>query len=422
MQITLAHPAPTPFVQQVGKALFEAKMLSQFTTTFVARPDAVWLNYLCHTAKLFKFNLEKQLSRRSVTEIPLSLVKDYPWYEVIRILIERVNKDKIVGDLVFHWGRTAFDCWVARQALAGSNAVYGYEYCSLATFQAAKKRGIACIYDIPSLEHDFVENLFQEELKIYPELNTPYRKYCHARQDRRTQRRRQEWELADVVITNSEFTKASYALAGLDIKKVRVVPLGAPPVCTQALVDNKSRQEPFSFLWAGTFSLLKGAHYLLQAWKQLQPSSGVRLNVFGAMELPAAMLENLPSSINISGTVPHSQVYELYRQADVLVFPTLCDGFGMVVTEAFSQGLPVITTNRAGAASLVKHGINGLIIPPGDVNALTEALEWCLTHRQELLVMRLAALSTAASWQWSDYRHALIENLRHGLTAAGFTL
>jgi glycosyltransferase involved in cell wall biosynthesis len=422
MQITLAHPTPAPFVQQVGRALFEAGMLSQFATTFVARPDAKWLNNLSQLAKIFQIDLSKQLSRRSVTELPLSLVKDYPWHEIIHILFGLISRDEIVADLIFHWGNNAFDHWVARQAIIGSQAVYGYEYDCLATFQTAKQQGIACIYDVPSPEHDFVENLLQEELKIYPELQTPYRTYCQARQEPRTQRRRNEWQLADVVVANSEFTKASYAAAGLDVKKVRVVPLAAPPVCHEALAISNPQQEPVKFLWAGTFGIRKGAHYLLQAWKQLQHSSGASLDVLGAMELPSRMLENLPNSLNISRTVPRSELYEYYRRADVLVFPTLCDGFGLVVTEAFAQGLPVITTNRAGAADLVKHGVNGLIIPAGDVNALAEALDWCITHRLELKNMRQAALETAASWQWSDYRLALIENLRDGLIAAGYNL
>ncbi|MDJ0617254.1 MAG: glycosyltransferase family 4 protein [Calothrix sp. MO_192.B10] len=418
--ITLAHSAPTPFVQQVGRAFFEAEMLSQFATTLVDRPDSLWLNYLDRFARLFKLNLAKQLSRRSVTEFPLSLVKDYPWHEVIRILVGRVDGDKRLTDIVFHWGNNAFDHWVARHALLDSKAVYGYEYACLATFQAAKEHKMACIYDVPSPEHDFVENLLHEELEIYPELNTPYRKYTRARQEHRTQRRRKEWELADIVIANSEFTKTSYAAAGLDVKKVRVVPYGAPPVYKEVTFSS-SHKESVRFLWAGTFSIRKGAHYLLKAWKQIQPKSKARLNIFGAMGLPGTLLQNLPDSIHISGTVPRCELYEHYRQADVLVFPTLCDGFGMVVTEAFAQGLPVITTNRAGAADLVKHGVNGLIIPAGDVHALTEALEWCMSHPTELKAMGSAALETAASWQWSDYRRSLVENLRDGLAMAGYT-
>jgi glycosyltransferase involved in cell wall biosynthesis len=94
----------------------------------------------------------------------------------------------------------------------------------------------------------------------------------------------------------------------------------------------------------------------------------------------------------------------------------------MVVTEAFAQGLPVITTDRAGAADLVRHGVNGLIIPAGDRSALLEALDWCITHRKELKAMRQAALDTAASWQWSDYRKALVNNLLDGLKVAGYSL
>lgn len=419
--ITLSHPAPTPFVQQVGRALFEEGLLNQFTTTFVYRPDAQWINHLNPLAKLLKIDLHKQLSRRSVTEFPLSLVKDYPWYEITRLVVGRLDKEKKLTDSVFHWSNKEFDHWVARTALTGAKAVYSYETACVATFQAAKKHKMACIYDVPAPEHDFVTKLLNEEIKDYPELNTSYWQYVLELQEQRTHWRRQEWQLADVVIANSEFTKESYAIAGLDVEKVRVVPYGAPPITGEVSLGS-SETEPMRFFWAGTFGIRKGAHYLLKAWNKLQPGASARLDVFGALDLPSALVNDLPQEITISGTVPRSELDGLYRQADVLVFPTLCDGFGMVVTEAFAQGLPVITTNRAGAADLVKHGVNGLIIPAGDVDALAEALEWCLTHRQELKAMRQAALDTAASWQWSDYRRTLIEKLVDGLKAAGYTL
>lgn len=420
MKVLLAHPHPAPFVQQVGRALFEVEMLNRFTTTFVDRPNATWRENLCRLAKLLNFNLEVQLQRRSVTEFPLQLVRDYPWQEVIRTLVGHVHQDKRLTDIIFHWSIDGFDNWVATQALTQAKAVYGYETACLASFQAAQKQGIARIYDIPSPEHDFVENILHQELEHYPELCTPYRQYVRKRQEQRTQRRRQEWHLADVVIANSEFTKNSYAAAGLDVEKVRVVPYGAPPICAEGIAGGTLEHKPIRFLWAGTFSIRKGAYYLLQAWKTLQPETGVRLDVFGAMGLPDSLVHNVPDSVRLSGTVPRSQLYEHYRKADVLVFPTLCDGFGMVVTEAFAQGLPVITTNRAGAADLVRHGVNGLIVPAGDTEALKDALDWCITHRQELKVMRQAALETAASWQWSDYRRVLIEKLLDGLKAAGY--
>ncbi|MBW4444616.1 MAG: glycosyltransferase family 4 protein [Plectolyngbya sp. WJT66-NPBG17] len=417
--VTLAHPAPTPFVQQVGRALYEANLLSQFTTTIVYRPDDAITKALTSLGDRIQFDLAQQLSRRAVTEFPLSLVKDHPWHEILQLLIGRFDRDRRLSDWVFHRGIEAYDRWVAQETVRSSRIVYGYETACLATFEAAKQQGIACIYDVPAPEHEFVENLLSQELQHYPELETPYRKYVKQRQAERTQRRRKEWELADVVIANSEFTKASYAAAGLDVSKARVVPYGAPPVNVDAL--NEPRSLSTQFLWAGTFSIRKGAHYLLQAWKQLQPQNA-QLQVFGSMGLPSSLIVDLPDSIHLSGTVPRAELYRLYRQADVLVFPTLCDGFGMVVTEAFAQGLPVITTDRAGAADLIQPGVNGFIVPAGDPQALAETLEWCITHRSQLQAMRKAALETAAKWQWSDYRRSLIEHLRDGLDAAGFEL
>lgn len=413
--VTVAHPMPTNFAQQVGLALFEAGMLNQFATTLIDRPNSPWLNALNLLTQPFKFDLSKQFSRRAITEFPIDLVQDYPQYEMARLLVGRFDRDKRFTDIVFHWAHHAYDRWVARQIVPHTEAIYGYETACLATFQAAKAQNVACIYDVPSPEHDFVENLLYEEQQCYPELDTPYRRYCRARQTERTQHRRQEWQLADVIVTNSEFTKASYAAAGLDVGKVRVVPLGAPPINPHALDQQPDLNAPLQCLWAGTFGIRKGAHYLLQAWHQLQPGTHGYLKVFGSMGLPAALVQNLPESIQFCGSIPRTELKHHYRKADVLVFPTLCDGFGMVVTEAFAQGLPVITTNQAGAADLVAHGVNGLIVPARDARALAAALDWCMHHRAELQEMRQAALDTAARWQWSDYRRALVKALINDL-------
>jgi glycosyltransferase involved in cell wall biosynthesis len=92
----------------------------------------------------------------------------------------------------------------------------------------------------------------------------------------------------------------------------------------------------------------------------------------------------------------------------------------MVVTEAFARGLPVITTDQAGASDLVRHGENGLIVPAGDPVALRDALHWCLDNRLRVYEMRFAALETAKRWQWTDYRRKFIEEVSAGLRRAGY--
>jgi glycosyltransferase involved in cell wall biosynthesis len=170
--------------------------------------------------------------------------------------------------------------------------------------------------------------------------------------------------------------------------------LGEPPEASGRL----------SLIWAGTFSIRKGAHYLLDAWREGRLGRHARLRVFGSVGLPERVLQPLPEGIEFLGSVPRTELLEHYRQADALIFPTLCDGFGLVATEAWSRGVPVITTDRAGAADLLRPGTNGLIIKAGDAKAIVQVVEWCHAHRPALRAMREGALATAAKWQWSDYR------------------
>ena len=171
--------------------------------------------------------------------------------------------------------------------------------------------------------------------------------------------------MADVVIVNSKFTRDTYAAAGLDVAKVRVIPLGAPQVHAGEAQGGGGEAEPLRALWAGSFSIRKGAHYLLSAWRNFVREKAATLDIYGTVLLPDRLVRDLPTSIRVFSSVPRAELFKRYRQADVLVFPTLCDGFGLVVTEAFAHGLPVITTTRAGAADLVRDGENGLIIPAG---------------------------------------------------------
>jgi glycosyltransferase involved in cell wall biosynthesis len=173
-------------------------------------------------------------------------------------------------------------------------------------------------------------------------------------------------------------------------------------------------------MWAGTFSLRKGAHYLLEAWHLLNAGRTATLDVYGQLQVPPCLSAAVPDTVNFHGSVPKPMLFEAYRSGDVLVFPTLSDGFGLVVAEAMAHGLPVITTDQAGAADLVSPD-NGRIVPAADPRALADALRWCLDNRERLQAMRPHALDTARRRQWPDYRRELIAALDTGLRRAGYS-
>ena len=402
MKAAVAHLIPAPFTQQVARALDERQALQAFFCTLVDQPETRWQSWSCRLASLAGLDLRRNLRRRAVTEVPGERVHSYARRELLRMVQVRLRNDPVLGDRLFHWARDGFEAWVARQ-LEGFDLVYAYEYGSLTLFQRARQLGLRTVYDLPSPEHDFVEQLLAPEFARFPELVTPYRRHTLALQVERTERRRQEWELADLVIANSTFTAHSWQQAGWSPRRIEVVPYGAPPTIADSGPGPAAK--PLRLLWAGTFSIRKGAHLLIEALQELNlcPAE-LQIDVYGAQGLPATLLSQAPSTLLFHGSIPRAELLAAMQQAHALLFPTLCDGFGLVVNEAFSQGLPVITTARAGAADLVRPGENGWLIEAGSAHTIATAISQALDDPTALNRMRPAALATASQWQWSDYR------------------
>ena len=418
MSTLIFHPSVAPHVQQDARALLEAGLLEKFHTTVRYDPECWWQKNAIRLAGLARYDFDRELRRRTVTELPSERVTSRPAGELLRLLSTKLDASQRLGDVVWEWAETGFDRHVANNYVTGGvNAVFGYEHSSLATFQRARENGKQVIYNVPAAEPSFVQAMLEGELARYPELKTPFFRHTFSREHRRAARRRGEWDAAGLVIAASQFTRDTFARAGRDVGKVRVVPLGAPPPTSlEQAVRGGGNSPRLSVLWAGKFGVLKGAHYLLDAWRRGGLGRYATLNIYGTLALPDSLLKPLPEGIEFHGSIPRDVLMSRYRESDVLIFPTLCDGFGMVATEAWSQGLPVISSDRAGSKDLLRHRENGLLVPAGDADALIEVIEWCLQNRDVVRGMREAARATAASWQWSDYRAALGQVVTEFLT------
>jgi glycosyltransferase involved in cell wall biosynthesis len=398
-----SHPGCPPFAQQAARALFEVNLLSAYVTTFSYQSSSTLGSALKLGMGLAVKNPEKQLSRRRISEVPEDHIVCHPLPELFRTAVSK-SLGPIAADLVWDRAEQWFDRTVARNDLNGERATYGYEYAALATFKAQKARGGLCVYDLPIAHHKLTAELLQPEAEQFPETQTRYDAHLERLAPKRNERKDEELALADHVIVASSFTKSSLTRIGFPESKVSVVPYGAPSV---NVAGPRDRKAPFIFLSAGTQSVRKGVHYTLEAWRRLAPQKGVELWLIGAMQLPQRLLDGLPGKVVIKPTVPKSELNEIYQRAGVLVFPSLVEGFGMVITEAMAHGLPVITTPHTAGPELIEEGRDGFIVPIRDVDALTSKMQWCLDNRDELDRMGMNAAAKAAAWQWSDYRAQL---------------
>jgi glycosyltransferase involved in cell wall biosynthesis len=410
----LAFPSTASFAQQAALAFEERGALTAYLTAYTHRQGGALSKLLRAAPAGLRNRIEPQLRRRAITSVPDALVEQRPFWELVRTLTDKAGAGPKTVDRVWDHLSHDFTRAVGRRLRRGDvGAIYAYEYTALEAFVEAERLGIARILDFPSLNSRQFEDLQRKEKERFPELVGPHEAYFSTRFERRQSRRDAEMRAADIIITNSSVTRQSHIDGGADPDRTYAIPYGSPlPV---AHVVDRAPSGPLHVLWAGTFSIRKGAHYFLEAWQKLNAGTDAVVDIFGATALPERLWKPIPSGMTFHGSVPRSTLFEAFDAADVLMFPTLSDGFGMVVTEAFARGLPVITTDQAGASDLVDHEKNGLLISAGCTDAIVASLKWCLDNREGLAAMRNPAHDTACNWQWSDYRAALAEAVSRGL-------
>ena len=407
----VSYPGVMPAATQVARAFAEAELLLRYETTLAFLPEAPLDRALAAGAQaLFGARGPAELERRALPELPARLVRRTPGWELLRVASARLGAGDVVADRVWEQMIERFARSVARRLRGDVQAVYGYEHACQSSFERARVLGAARVLDMAAPHHAFTSRMLQDQYAAFPELQTAYRTATEPLDDARNARKQAELDQASLVIANSRFTARTLLETGYPSERVRVVPLAAPEVdgSWRARSASPSAARALRFLFAGSAGPRKGAHLLLEAWRRLGARLGAELVIAGQWQLPEPMRATLPAGVRLLGSLPQAQLFEEYRRASVLVFPSLCDGFGMVVTEALAHGLPVITTSHVGAADLLEQGVNGFVLPPGDVDALAERMAWCIAQPESLHAMREGAERAAQRRQWSDYRRELV--------------
>ena len=191
---------------------------------------------------------------------------------------------------------------------------------------------------------------------------------------------RSECELADRIVVNSNWSRESLVREGIPEKKIRVIPLAF-----EAGKDAQTFQRdyplaftaarPLKVLFLGQISLRKGALELLDAARSLA-NEPVEFWFVGPQQLQVPPDLRNTSYIKWFGPVPRTRVARFYRDADVFIFPTLSDGFGLTQLEAQSWKLPVIASRFCG--EVVQHDRNGVLLeavsPEAIANVVSELL------------------------------------------------
>ncbi|OUL30814.1 glycosyltransferase family 4 protein [Nostoc sp. 106C] len=407
--ISLVHQINPSNAQNAALAFAEANLLKEVITPIAYDPNAPVWRSLNWVPKKLKLSINNELSRRTWVSSQGFSIQNYPLQEIIRILLSRTRLAPRLGfsygDLV-HWVYLCLDRQVAKHHIQGLNAIYTYEDLAATTFQEAKQQGILCLYDLPIPFYRMTSNIMRQEAENFPEIAPAIESIQEPAW--KIERKEQEVKLADHIFVASSVTKNSLLEIGVEPEKISVIPYGGPIDYFQ---PQPKTDDCFRALFVGRVSPRKGVHYLLQAWQELRLYNA-ELVFVGTNMFPAGWFEQYQDIYRHVPSVPHPLLNQYYSSASVLVFPSLVEGFGLVLLEAMACGIPVITTPNTAGPDILTDGVEGFIVPIRDVEALKEKLEWCHTHPVELAEMGRAARRKAEQLNWGLYRQRLATQVR----------
>lgn len=401
--ILFSHPTGNANVRQAALALHEAGQLAEFWTCLAPNLDDWWLRRL-------PSRVSTQLRRRSVPDAIRPRVRTAPGREIGRLLsgalglsaLSRHESGIFSIDAVYR----SLDRRVSQRLMSSPrgvfNGVYAYEDGALETFRVCREMGGKCLYDLPIGYWRVWHELLAEEKLREPEWASTLQGAADS--EEKLARKDEELRLANRIFAASSFTRQTLEAAPSHQADVQIIPYGAPAVSTES--PEPSRNGPLRVLFVGALSQRKGLSYLLQAVARL--GRHVELTLLGTKPpMACAPLKKALCAHRWIPSLPHEEVLREMRRHDVLAFPSLFEGFGLVILEAMAQGLAVITTPHTVGPDIIDDGRNGFVVPIRSADGLTERLEQLAGDRRLLAAIKHAARTTAAALKWHTYRSRL---------------
>lgn len=397
--ILVSHPTGNENVRQALTAFDDAGLLGEFWTTLSWNPEGFLHKFL-------PVSLGNLLKRRSYSPSIRDRTHTVPVREIGRLLGNVFSIDSVSA---------ALDARVARRirATARNEAIrcaYAYEDAALETFRAAAQKGFSRIYDLPIGYWRVGQRIFAEEAEREPEWASTLTGTRDTPE--KLERKDEELRLANRLVVASSFTGKTLAEAPVDAS-VEMIPYGAPSPLSADILPSSG---PLKLLFVGSLGQRKGLSYLLKACEML--GNKITLTLLGRKTAPDCRpLEAATRRHRWIPTLDHAGVLREMHEHDVLVFPSLFEGFGLVVVEAMAQGTPVITTENTCGPDIIEDGVDGYLVPIRSAEAIAGKIDLLAGDPERLMAMKIAARQKAELHPWSNYREGLVKMARDVIAA-----
>ncbi len=330
-------------------------------------------------------------------EIPASLIRSLRWHPVR--LISFLDRPYYYG------AKKKYLDWIASRHLATGryDLFHSWSGDCLRSLKVTKRRGIPSVVEIPTWHRDGGKEKVRRSKIAAPTENISSFQRWKNRLLLQRKRFIEEYKLADLLLVLSQKAANTFRVRGLPEEKLFYLPRG---VDVERFRPGK-RPRKFRAVFAGALIRRKGIQHVLEAWHRLNlPDAELWLVGFVHEEAKPYLKEFWRDNIRVVGFVRDPENY--LSASTVHVFPSQWEGSAKVTYEAAACALPQITTREAG--DVVRNGIEGIIVKPGDVNAIAAAVEHLYGHPEIVEQMGAAARRRVVeNFTWDHFRARLLD-------------
>ena len=329
--------------------------------------------------------------------LPRAKVQTFPWLHTPEMLLFRYGiHNTWLHDHLGYANALAFDRFTLRRIPADCQALIAISGSSLATGRLLQQRGGVFVCDRGSTHIRFAEQIVSDEFRRWG-LPAPHF------DPRDAHREAELYHLADAIAVPSTAALRSFVQMGVPAHKLHVIPYGVR--LDQFRPADGPLAGRFDVLFAGQVSLRKGVPYLLQAFARLRHPQK-RLTIVGSVHPQLRkLLPRLPlDHVEFTGSLPQAELAARMSRSHLLVLPSIEEGLALVQAQAMACGCPVLATTATGAEDLYTDGVEGLIVPPRDSDALLGSMQLLAEDEPLRLRLRAAALARVQSiGGWDNY-------------------
>jgi glycosyltransferase involved in cell wall biosynthesis len=328
-------------------------------------------------------------------EIPASLIQSLRWHPV-RLLSSL--------DRPYYYGaKKKYLDWIASRQLATGryDLFHSWSGDCLETLRVAQRMRIPAIVEIPTWHRDIAEKIAPRAELTNTTSRTLFGRW---KTDLALQPERsiEEYDLATLLIVLSEKAADTFRARRIPEEKLFYLPRGVDIERFQP----GTRPPVFRAIFSGALIQRKGIHHLLKAWYRLNLSNA-ELWLLGSVheEAKRHLKKFWRDNIRVIGFARDVEKY--LTQATIHVFPSQLEGSAKVTYEAAACGLPQVVTQEAG--DVVRDGIEGVIVPSGDVDAIAAGIEYFYRHPEMVSTMSIAARKRVVeNFTWDHFRTRLL--------------